>query len=184
MKKSKTLYRSRKIGMPSNVELDKLDKPAEAKFVWGTILFFWMLSLLSFFFSVNLLAVVIVFWCVYDSPRIGLFTAFIFGLLVDVHESLILGENALFFTLFAYFALAIQRRLLRFDLLSQAIHLFPVLFLSKLISKVIISWVIVHWMGLGWVIEIVLIIVVWPVLGSLLLIPQRSVVNSESKSVH
>ncbi|WBF65471.1 MAG: rod shape-determining protein MreD [Candidatus Kinetoplastibacterium crithidii] len=180
--KDKQLSQYRRIGMPSNVEPDQVARPAQAKFVWSSIFLSWMLSLVPSF-PVNLLVTVIVFWCVHDSSRIGLLTAFCFGILVDVQGTFFLGENALFFTLFAYFALVIRKRLLRFGLFIQAVHLAPILFFSSFISKLFVSWINIRWVGWGWSKEVLFILLMWPLVGWFLLIPQRPAVISDSPTV-
>ena len=55
--------------------------------------------------SPDLLALVLVFWIVHQPQRVGVGLAFLFGLLIDVHEGAVLGQHALAYTLLAYFAL-------------------------------------------------------------------------------
>ena len=46
----------------------------------------------------DLLAVVLVFWVVYQPRRVGVGLGFVFGLLVDVHSGAVLGQHALAYT--------------------------------------------------------------------------------------
>lgn len=176
----------RRLGMPSNVEPERLARPARAGFVWGTIVFAWMLSLLPWklwLASPDILIVVIAFWCVYEPARVGLVTAFIFGLLIDVHAAGPLGEHALSYTLIAYAAVILSRRLLRFELWSQALHLLPVFFGAKLVTQVLHAWLDGRWGGWDWALGVLLTVVVWPLIGLVLLLPQRAAGDVESSSV-
>ena len=52
----------------------------------------------------EIIAVVLVFWGIHQPLRIGIGTAFVFGLLTDVHQSSMLGQHALAFTAQGFFA--------------------------------------------------------------------------------
>ena len=58
----------------------------------------------------DLLAVVLVFWTVHQPQRVGIGAAFVFGLLLDVHQGALLGQNALAYTVRSVLAVSIQRR--------------------------------------------------------------------------
>ncbi|HZT54945.1 MAG TPA: rod shape-determining protein MreD, partial [Burkholderiaceae bacterium] len=60
----------------------------------------------------DFVALVLVFWNVHQSRRVGVGVAFAFGLLMDVHSGAVLGQHALAYTLLSYFAVTIHRRLL------------------------------------------------------------------------
>ena len=53
----------------------------------------------------DLLALALVFWNVHQPRRVGIGLAFMFGLIMDVHDSAILGQHALAYTLLSYFAM-------------------------------------------------------------------------------
>jgi rod shape-determining protein MreD len=121
----------------------------------------------------DLLAVVLVFWNVHQPRRVGVGLAFLFGLLMDVHEGALLGQHALAYTLLSFAAIAIHRRLTWFGLAEQALHILPVFFAAHLVSLVVRmlaggmfpGW----WLLLAPVFEALL----WPLATLLLLAPQR-----------
>jgi rod shape-determining protein MreD len=76
----------------------------------------------------DLLAVVLVFWNVHQPRRVGVGVAFLFGLLMDVHEGALLGQHALAYTLLSYGAIAMHRRLLWFGWIEQALQMLPLFF--------------------------------------------------------
>ena len=84
----------RRLGTPSNVHPDRLSGPAHGVFVWATVLLVWLVSLLPWRLwqgAPDVLLLIIAFWCVHEPRRVGLFTAFFFGLLMDVHDAGPLG---------------------------------------------------------------------------------------------
>jgi hypothetical protein len=58
----------------------------------------------------DFVALVLVFWGVHQPRKVGIGTAFFLGLLMDVHDATLLGENALAYTLLSYFAIMLHRR--------------------------------------------------------------------------
>jgi rod shape-determining protein MreD len=154
--------------------------PASPFFIWVTLLAAFVLNMLQNMgfwgrsaWVPDLLALVLVFWSVHQPLRVGIGVAFVFGLCMDVHQSGLLGANALSYTVLSFFAIAIHRRLLWFTVPSQALQVLPV-------------FVIAQWIGLGakmlaggsfpgWVILLapVLQAALWPAASVLLLVPQR-----------
>ena len=73
------------------------------------------------------------FWCIREPRRVGMGTAFVFGLLVDIGQGAAMGQHALAYVVLAYLATAVARRVLWFPPLQQALHILPLLFLTQLI---------------------------------------------------
>jgi rod shape-determining protein MreD len=146
-------------------------------------LFMWLTLLLAFAFNLvplgrtaylpDLLALVLVFWNVHQPRRVGLGAAFVFGLMMDVHDSAVLGQHALAYTLLSFFAITIHRRLLWFGVLSQALQILPLFVAAHAVSMVVrmlVGGMLPSWqLMLAPVIESLL----WPVVSLLLLAPQR-----------
>lgn len=121
----------------------------------------------------DVLAVVLVFWNVHQPRRVGVGLAFLFGLLMDVHEGALLGQHALAYTLLSYAAITIHRRLTWFGLAEQALQILPVFLaahgVSLLVRMVAGGMFPGWWLLLAPVFEALL----WPVATLLLLAPQR-----------
>ena len=106
--------------------------PANPLFIWSTSLAALLLDMLQNMglwgraaWTPDLLALVLVFWAVHQPLRVGIGTAFFFGILMDVHQSSLLGQHALAYTVLSFLAIAIHRRLLWFSvhlLLAQLFH--------------------------------------------------------------
>ncbi|OZI27335.1 rod shape-determining protein MreD [Bordetella genomosp. 7] len=177
---------ARRLGTPSNVHPERLTRPAHGAFVWGTLLAAWLLSLLPWRAwpgAPDVLALVLAFWCVHEPRRVGMVAAFCFGLLMDVHDASALGGTALEYTLIAYGAVVLHRRLQRFDLWSQALHMLPVFFVARLVQQMLLAWLAGRWPGWDWALGVLLTVALWPVVGWALHLPQRGADDAESSSV-
>ena len=103
---------------------DPLLMPVNPLFIWSTLAFAFLLNIVPLgriAAMPDFLALVLVFWNVHQSRRIGVGVAFFFGLLMDVHSGAVLGQHALAYTLLSFFAVTIHRRLLWFTVPSQAV---------------------------------------------------------------
>ena len=123
--------------------------------------------------SPDLLAVVLVFWNVYQPQRVGVGLAFFFGLVMDVHNGAVLGQHALAYTLLSFFAITAHRRLLWFPLWGQALQVLPLFAASHLVA--LATRLIVGGMFPGWTLMLAPVFeaLLWPVVAWLLLAPQR-----------
>jgi rod shape-determining protein MreD len=121
----------------------------------------------------DLLALVLVFWNVHQPRRVGVGVAFMFGLLVDVHEGALLGQHALAYTLLSFVAISMHRRLLWFGLGEQMLQIAPVFFAAHLVSLAV--RMIAGDMFPGWILLLAPVFetLLWPVAALLLLAPQR-----------
>ncbi len=121
----------------------------------------------------DLLALALVFWNVHQPRRVGVGVAFVFGLLVDVHQGALLGQHALAYTLLSYAAISIHRRLLWFGVVEQALQVLPVFMAAHLVSLAV--RLLAGGMFPGWwtLLAPVLEALLWPVAALLLLAPQR-----------
>ena len=121
----------------------------------------------------DILAVVLVFWTIHQPLRIGIATAFLLGLALDVHESALLGQNALAYVCMSFYASAIHRRVLWFPLREQALQVLPVFVLTALVEW--LTRLIAHeaWPQWPQLLTPLLQTALWPLIGALLLAPQR-----------
>lgn len=69
----------------------------------------------------NWIALVIIYWVAFLPGAIGLFTAFIFGLLLDCLSSILLGKTALALTVVAFFTMLLREKLRLFQIWQQTI---------------------------------------------------------------
>lgn len=121
----------------------------------------------------DLLAVVLVFWNVHQPRRVGVGLAFLFGLLMDVHEGALLGQHALAYTLLSFVAITIHRRLTWFGLAEQALQILPVFAAAHGVSLLV--RMLAGGMFPGWSLLLAPLLesAAWPLASLLLLAPQR-----------
>ena len=127
----------------------------------------------------DFVALVLVFWGIHQPRKVGIGIAFCMGLLMDVHDATLLGENALAYTLLSYLAIMIHRRVLWFPLVTQAMHVFPLLLLTQAIQVMVRFFVTGRFPGALLFIESVIAVAMWPVITWLLLAPQRRAVDKD-----
>ena len=119
------------------------------------------------------LALVLVFWCIHQPLKVGVGVAFVLGLLTDVHQTSLLGQHALTYTVQGFLATMIHRRILWFDVPSQALQVLPV-FLSAQVLELTVR-ITAGGLFPGWAMMVapVLQAMLWPLITVLLLAPQR-----------
>ena len=151
--------------------------PANPRFIAFTVLAALLLNMLlgltGWHWLPDVLAIVVVFWNVYQPRRVGVVLAFVLGLALDVHESALLGQNALSYVVLSSIALAVQRRLLWFPLREQALQIVPLFVVAALVewaTRLIVQDAWPHWSQL---LAPFLQAALWPLVGALLLAPQR-----------
>jgi rod shape-determining protein MreD len=121
----------------------------------------------------DLLALVLVFWNVHQPRRVGIGVAFVFGLLMDVHQGALLGQHALAYTLLSFAAIAIHRRLLWFGLAEQALQIAPLFFAAWGVTTAV--RLLAGGMFPGWssLLAPLFEALLWPLAALVLLAPQR-----------
>lgn len=127
----------------------------------------------------DFVALVLVFWGIHQPRKVGMGVAFIMGLMMDVHDATLLGENALAYTLLSYFAISMHRRVMWFALLPQALHVLPLLLMAQVVELVIRFTVSGKLPGWAYFIESFVAFALWPVATWLLLAPQRRAIDKD-----
>ncbi len=158
--------------------------PANPRFIALTVvmglLMNMLLGLTGWRWLPDILAIVVVFWNVYQPRRVGLVLAFVLGLALDVHESALLGQNALSYVVLSSMAIAVQRRLLWFPLREQALQIAPLFVLASLLewaTRLIVQDALPHWSQLF---APLMQAALWPMMGAVLLAPQRRAVDPDN----
>lgn len=174
------------LGSLMPIDAAPFKQPSNLWFIWCTIVLVWLISLLPWRLwqpAPDLLLLVIAFWCVNEPRRVGMLTAFVFGLLMDVHDAGLLGAQALTYTLVAYGAVTLTRRLLRFDVVVQAIHMLPVFIGAQIVSHLVHAWLVSEWAGWQWLWSALFTVALWPLADVLLHMPQRRLDEANPGSV-
>lgn len=151
--------------------------PANPKFVTLSLLLAllcnMLLSLANQAWMPDVLATVLVFWTIHQPRWVGMLAAFALGLALDVHESALLGQNALAYVCMGFFATAVHRRVLWFPLREQTVQVLPVFVLGAVVEWLTRLIANEAWPQWSQLLSPLLQTALWPLLGALLLAPQR-----------
>ncbi len=156
--------------------------PVSPLFITLTVLAAFLLNLLPWGGLPGVpdfLALVLIFWSIHQPRKVGIGIAFFMGLLMDVHNASLLGQHALAYTLLSYFAIMIHRRVLWFSLLTQALHVLPLLVVMQTVELVVQSMVSGKLPGWDYFLPSLVTALIWPLVSHLLLAPQRRAVNRD-----
>jgi len=154
--------------------------PARPLFIWGSMLGA-LLANMALNMGVwgraawvpDLLAVVLDFWTVHQPLRVSIGAAFVFGLMMDVHQGALLGQHAMAYTVLSFFAITIHRRLLWFSVPSQAAQVFPLFAAAHLVALSLRLLSGSAFPGFLMLLAPVLEAAIWPLANIVLLAPQR-----------
>ena len=127
----------------------------------------------------DFVALALVFWGIHQPRRVGIGIAFFMGLMMDVNDATLLGENALAYTILSYLAITVHRRVLWFSMRKQAVHVLFLLLLTQLVQMTI--QMAVNDKSFSWLffLESFVSAALWPVVTVLLLAPQRRAVDKD-----
>lgn len=121
----------------------------------------------------DLLALTLAFWAVHQPRRVGIGLSFMFGLLMDVHQGALLGQHGLAYTMLAFFAVVLSRRLTWFTLPEQALQVLPLFLAMHAVSLLVRLAAGDLFPGWSLLVAPVIEALLWPVITLLLLAPQR-----------
>ncbi len=154
--------------------------PANPLFIWASLLaalLFNMLQNMGLWgraaWVPDVMALVLVFWSVHQPLRVGIGTAFVFGLFMDVHQSSLLGQHALAYTVLSFLAIAIHRRLLWFSVPSQALQVLPLFAAAHAIQLLMRMLAGGQFPGVAVFAAPLIETLLWPIVSVILLVPQR-----------
>jgi len=154
--------------------------PVKPGFVWLTLvsalLVHMLLNILVWgraAWAPDVLSVVLVFWNVHQTRRVGMGVAFVAGLLVDVHQSGLLGQHALAYTLLSYVAIRVHLRLRWFSVTEQALQMFPLFVLAHAVEILVSLLAGGGFSGWSALLSPLAEALLWPLISHLLLAPQR-----------
>ena len=121
----------------------------------------------------DFVALVLAFWCVRQPRLVGLGAGWLMGLLTDVGNGVLLGQHALAYSLLAFAAITLSRRILWFPLWGQALHVAALLLFAQGVSALVRLAAGAEFPGWSIAVGPLFGAVLWPVVSVLLLMPQR-----------
>lgn len=127
----------------------------------------------------DFVALCLLFWGIHQPRRVGIGTAFVMGLLMDVNNATLLGEHALAYAILSYIAITIHSRVLWFPLLKQVLHVFPLLLFTQLIQMAVQFLMSDQYTSVLYLFDSLIAAALWPVITIVLLAPQRRAVDKD-----
>jgi rod shape-determining protein MreD len=155
---------------------DQLLLPVRPWYIWLTLMLALMLSLAPIGRAPampDLMALALVGWTVHQPRRVGMGVGFTLGVVIDVHQGALLGQHALAYTMLAYLAIMVHRRLPWFSAPAQAAQVLP-LFAAAHGCELLVRMASGSSFP-GWNLMFAPLVeaVLWPLTSWLLLAPQR-----------
>lgn len=129
----------------------------------------------------DFIALAILYWCISQPQRVGISIAFVMGLLMDVGHASTFGQHGLAYSIMAFAALALHRRLSIFGELKQAPQIGLILLLGQ--TVILLTGLLdgSHFPGWDFFLASVTGTLLWPLFSSLLKLPQRPRSDSDAR---
>jgi len=159
------LEQSQRILLPVN--------PAYIALTLVLALLFNLMPWRDVFWLPDMLALVLIFWCVHQPRKIGIGIAWFLGLVMDAGNGAMLGQHALAYAVLAFAAVGLHRRILWFSLWRQAAHILVLLLVGQLLmlgARLIAG---AEFPGFAYFGGSLIAAALWPTATFLLLLPQR-----------
>ena len=157
----------------------ELLKPARASFMALSLFIGLMLNLLpwngiALLLRPDFVALTLLFWSIREPRRMGIGVAWAMGLMIDVADGVLLGQNALAYSLAVYTALILHRRILLFSPWQQTFYALLLLLLLQLMTLLIRLATGAAFSGMGYFASSFTGALLWPLLTLLLQLPQKA----------
>jgi rod shape-determining protein MreD len=121
----------------------------------------------------DFVALVLTFWCVRQPRLVGLGIAWTLGLLTDAGNGVLLGQHALAYSLLAFLAVWLSRRILWFGPGLQALHVAVMLLIAEGVTLLVRLAAGSEFPGWPIFVGPLFGAALWPLVTWLLLLPQR-----------
>ena len=81
----------------------------------------------------DFVALVLLYWGIYQPRKVGFLPAFLLGLAMDVADGSLFGQHALAYSAMMFTAIFLHRRVSMFDMRHQILHVLPILLMMQFI---------------------------------------------------
>ena len=121
----------------------------------------------------DFVALVVLYWCIEQPRKVGFISAWVLGLFMDVADGSLFGQHALAYSILAYAGIVLHRRVQRFSVTPQVLHVIPLLLLNDVIVLAVRLLAGSDFPGYAYFAGSVIGAALWPALAVLLKLPQR-----------
>jgi rod shape-determining protein MreD len=148
------------------VARDVMKLPASGGVVFFSILGAYLLSILPWsgawlLARPDFVLIVLVFWTIHEPRGIGQGMAFMLGLLVDVSDSMLLGQHALAYVVAVFGAQVLRVRILTFHLPEQTLHVLGLTVPASLVTLALNMLLGANFPGWAYLVSPVLTALLW-----------------------
>ncbi len=152
--------------------------PVKPGFIAFSLFLGFLLNLLPFegvfrWIFPDFVAMILLYWCIHQPAKIGIGAAWVFGILMDVADGTLFGEHALAYSVMAYIALLLRRRMSMLSLDYQFTHVTVILLIMQIVTVLIGLSAKGVFAGWTYFLGSITAGFLWPVLAYLLKLPQR-----------
>lgn len=128
----------------------------------------------------DFVALVILYWCINQPQRVGMFAAICAGLMMDVHHAGILGHHAMSYCIIVYIASILRRRISIFQLIKQAPQIGLILVIMQSFQILITLLSGAHFPGWDFYLASLSGTIAWPLVSYYLSAPLKAKANPDS----
>lgn len=148
------------------VARDVMKMPAGAGLIFFSLLGAFTLSVLPWsgawlLARPDFVLLVLIFWTVHEPRAIGQGVAFALGLLMDVSDSMLLGQHALAYVIAVFGAQVLRVRILAFHLPEQTLHVLGLTFMAAAVVLLLNLLLGADWPGLAYMLSPALTALLW-----------------------
>ena len=134
----------------------------------------WILALRPDF-----VALILLYWGIYQPRKIGFLPAWLLGLAMDVADGSLFGQHALAYSVLMFAAIALHRRVSMFDMRHQILHVLPILLTMQLIVLGVRNAAGGEFPGWWYFLSSLAGALLWPATDLLLKIPLRQRIDPD-----
>ena len=169
---------------PASVKPREVMVPIRATFIASSLLVALIINLLPWPPAIvavmpDLVALTVLYWCIHQPRRFGFTAAWLIGLVMDVANGTLFGQHTLAYSVLAYAGIVLHRRVLRFTMKDQVLHVIPLLLMTDLIVLAVRMMAGAELPGIGYFAGSFFGGLLWPAVCFLLTLPQRLKSRSE-----
>jgi rod shape-determining protein MreD len=145
---------------------DVMKRPAGLGFVFASFIVAYLLSVLPWsgwmlLARPDFVLLALLFWSLHEPRTIGQGVAFALGLLMDVSDSMLLGEHAFAYVIAVYVAQALRVRILAFHFPEQTLHVAGIFTLASAVILVLNLLLGADFPGFSFLLSPVLTALLW-----------------------
>ena len=148
------------------VARDVMKRPAGFALIFVSIVVAYLIAVLPWsggwlLARPDLVLLVLVFWAVHEPRSVGQGLAFVMGLVMDVSDSMLMGQHAFAYVVAVYGAQVLRLRILSFHLPEQTMHVVGLFFVASVVMLSLNLLLGASFPGWGFVVSPVLTALLW-----------------------